>query len=185
METLAPHRTAVVLIDLQRRIVDLPTAPHTGPEVVERCLALADAARDTGATVVVVRANRPGPDPQPPGSELLPEVGPRDGDVAVVKHSWGAFHQTGLDAILRDRGVDTLVIGGLVTNFGVEQTARIGEEIGYRVVLPHDAMSGLDAYAHEFAVDYVFRRLGTVCTTAEAIGALRGEPAGDPTRIDG
>ncbi|MFG2055184.1 isochorismatase family protein [Micromonospora sp. NPDC048930] len=174
MEPLDPQRTAVVLIDLQRRIVDLPTAPHTGPEVVERCLALADAARATGATVVVVRADRPGPDPQPPGSELLPEVGPRDGDVPVVKHSWGAFHRTGLDATLRERGVDTLIIGGLVTNFGVEQTARIGEEIGYRVVLPHDAMSGLDAYAHEFAVDYVFRRLGTVCTTAEAVAALGG-----------
>ncbi|MEU4482578.1 isochorismatase family protein [Micromonospora sp. NPDC023966] len=174
MDALDPARTAVVLIDLQRRIVDLPTAPHTGPEVVERCLALADAARATGATVVVVRVDRPGPDPQPAGSELLPEVAPREGDLAVVKHSWGAFHETGLDAALRARGVDTLVIGGLATNFGVEQTARIGEEIGYRVVLPHDAMSGLDAYAHEFAVDYVFRRLGTVCTTAEAIAALRG-----------
>ncbi|TYB37353.1 isochorismatase family protein [Micromonospora sp. AP08] len=174
MDALDPTRTAVVLIDLQRRIVDQPTAPHTGPQVVERCLALAEAARATGATVVVVRADRPGPDPQPAGSELLPEVAPREGDLAIVKHTWGAFHETGLDAALRERGVDTLVIGGLATNFGVEQTARIGEEIGYRVVLPHDAMSGLDAYAHEFAVDYVFRRLGTVCTTAEAIAALGG-----------
>lgn len=154
--------------------MDLPTAPHTGPEVVERCLALADAARAAGATVVVVRVDRPGPDPQPAGSELLPEVGPHDGDLAIIKHSWGAFHQTGLDAALRERGVDTLVVGGLVTNFGVEQTVRIADEIGYRVVLPHDAMSGLDAYAHEFAVDYVFRRLGMVCTTAEAVLALRG-----------
>ncbi|MCW3813243.1 isochorismatase family protein [Micromonospora sp. DR5-3] len=174
MDALDPRRTAVVLIDLQRRIVDLPTAPHTGPEVVDRCVALAEAARAAGATVVVVRVDRPGPDPQPAGSELLAEVAPRDGDVSVVKHSWGAFHETGLDEALRARGVDTLVIGGLVTNFGVEQTARIGDEIGYRVVLPHDAMSGLDGYAHEFAVDYVFRRLGTVCTTEEAIAALRG-----------
>ncbi|MEU5720267.1 isochorismatase family protein [Micromonospora sp. NPDC047738] len=174
MDALNPHRTAVVLIDLQRRIVDLPTAPHTGPEVVDRCVALAEAGRAAGATVVVVRVDRPGADPQPAGSELLPEAAPRDDDVLVVKHSWGAFHETGLDATLRARGVDTLVIGGLVTNFGVEQTARIGDEIGYRVVLPHDAMSGLDEYAHEFAVDYVFRRLGTVCTTAEAIAALRG-----------
>ncbi|MET7967480.1 isochorismatase family protein [Micromonospora sp. NPDC005305] len=174
MDPLDPTRTAVVLIDLQRRIVDLPTAPHTGFDVVARCLALAGAARATGATVVVVRVDRPGPDPQPPGSELLPEVAPREGDLAIVKHSWGAFHETGLDEALRARGVDTLVIGGIATNFGVEQTARIGDEIGYRVVLPHDAMSGLDAYAHEFAVDYVFRRLGTVCTTEEAIAALGG-----------
>ncbi|MBM0239166.1 isochorismatase family protein [Micromonospora sp. ATA32] len=65
-----------------------------------------------------------------------------------------------------------MVIAGIATNFGVEQTARIAEEIGYRVVLPEDAMSGLDTHAHEFAVDYIFRRLGTVCSTAEAIGAF-------------
>ena len=115
MDALDPTRTAVVLIDLQRRIVDLPTAPHTGPEVVARCLALAEAARAAG------------------GSELLPEVAPREGDVAVVKHTWGAFHETGLDAALRARGVDTLVIGGIATNFGVEQTAL--EEVDVAVVL--------------------------------------------------
>ncbi|WP_446219260.1 isochorismatase family protein [Micromonospora sp. IBHARD004] len=171
MDALEPTRTAVVLIDLQRRIVDLPTAPHTGAEVLTRSVALAEAAR---AAVVVVRVERPGPDPQPEGSELVPEATPRRGDLEVVKHSWGAFHETGLDAALRERGVDTLVVAGLVTNFGVEQTARVAEEIGYRVAFPHDAMSGLDAYAHEFAVDYIFRRLGTVCSTEEAVAALRG-----------
>lgn len=177
MDALDPTRTAVVLIDLQRRIVDQPTAPHTGAEVLARSVALAEAARAAGATVVVVRVERPGPDPQPAGSELVPEVTPRPGDLEIVKHSWGAFHETGLDAALRERGVDTLVIAGLATNFGVEQTARVGDEIGYRVVFPHDAMSGLDAYAHEFAVEYIFGRLGTVCSTDEAVAALRGAAA--------
>jgi nicotinamidase-related amidase len=174
VNTLEPARTAVVLIDLQRRIVEQPLAPHSGAEVVDRCVALAEAARATGALVVVVRVERPGVEAQPTGSELVPEVAPRPGDVEVVKHTWGSFQDTGLDATLRERGVDTLVVAGLATNFGVEQTARIADEIGYSVVLPEDAMSGLDAYAHEFAVDYVFRRLGTLCTTAEAIAALGG-----------
>ncbi|WP_236648089.1 MULTISPECIES: isochorismatase family protein [Micromonospora] len=125
MDALDPHRTAVILIDLQRRIVDLPTAPHTGADVVARPVALADAARATGATVVVVRVERPGPDPQPAGSELVPEAVPRPGDLEIVKHSWGAFHETRLDDALRARGIDTLVVAGLVTNFGVEQTARV------------------------------------------------------------
>ncbi|MER5703280.1 isochorismatase family protein [Micromonospora sp. NPDC002296] len=172
MEALDPIRTAVVMIDLQRRLVDLPTAPHAGAEVVARCAALADAARAAGALVVAVRVERPGADPQPAGSELVPEAAPRDGDLEIVKHTWGAFHGTGLAAALRERGVDTLVVAGIATNFGVEQTARIADELGYRVVLPQDAMSGLHAHAHEFAVDYVFPRIGTVCSTAEAITAL-------------
>ncbi|WP_233578948.1 isochorismatase family protein [Micromonospora sp. BL4] len=159
MDALEPARTAIVLIDLQRRIVAQPVAPHSGAEVVARCVTLADAARAGGALVVVVRAERPGVDAQPAGSELVPEVAPKPGDLEIVKHTWGAFQDTGLDAALRERGVDTLVVAGLATNFGVEQTARIGDETGYRVVLPQDAMSGLDAYAHDFAVDYVFRRL--------------------------
>jgi nicotinamidase-related amidase len=174
VNALEPARTAVVLIDLQRRIVEQSLGPHTGAEVVARCVTLADTARAAGALVVVVRVERPGVAAQPLGSELVPEVAPHAGDVEVVKRTWGSFQDTGLDATLRERGVDTLVIAGLATNFGVEQTARIADEIGYSVVLPEDAMSGLDAYAHEFAVDYVFRRLGTVCTTAEAIAALGG-----------
>ncbi|MFC5923223.1 isochorismatase family protein [Micromonospora vulcania] len=174
MDALDPARTAVVLIDLQRRLVDQPLAPHSGADVVARCVTLADAARAAGALVVVVRVERPGEDPQPTGSELVPEAAPRPGDLEIVKHTWGAFQDTGLDAALRERGVDTLVVAGLATNFGVEQTARIGDELGYRIVLPQDAMSGIHEHAHEFAVSYIFRAVGTVCTTAEAVAALGG-----------
>ncbi|MEH1164460.1 isochorismatase family protein [Micromonospora sp. CPCC 205539] len=174
MDNLEAARTAVVLIDLQRRLVDQALAPHSGADVVARCVTLADAARAAGALVVVVRVERPGDDPQPAGSELVPEATPRPGDLEIVKHTWGAFQETGLDAALRERGVDTLVITGLATNFGVEQTARIADELGYQVVLPQDAMSGIHEHAHEFAVGYIFRALGTVCTTAEAVVALGG-----------
>ena len=57
-------------------------------------------------------------------SELVGEVGPRDGDLVITKHQWGAFYGTELDLQLRRRGVGTIVIGGIATNFGVESTAR-------------------------------------------------------------
>lgn len=97
--------------------------------MVTHAVALAEAARAAVATVVVVRVERPGDDPQPEGSELVPEAAPQPGDLEIIKHSWGAFHETGLDRALRERGILTLVIAGIATNFGVEQTARIGEEI--------------------------------------------------------
>ncbi|MET8306995.1 MULTISPECIES: isochorismatase family protein [unclassified Micromonospora] len=174
MNALEPSRTAILLIDLQRQMVDQALAPHSGAEVVARCVALADAARAAGALVVVVRFDQPGVDPQSAGSQLVPEVAPHPGDLEITKRTWGPFQDTGLDATLRERGVDTLVVAGVATNYGVEQTARIGYEIGYRVVLPQDAMSGLQTSAHEFAVNNIFRALGTVCTTAEAVDALGG-----------
>jgi nicotinamidase-related amidase len=167
-----PATSALVLIDLQTRIVGLETAPYTGPEVVRRSHRLAEAFRARGAKLAVVQVQRPGPDAQPPGSELVAEAEPVPGDIVVTKFSWGAFPGTDLDAQLRAAGVRTLVFAGLVTNFGVESTARAAGDLGYEMVLVEDAMSGLTADAHRFAVTEIFPRMGTVASTDEVLAAL-------------
>ncbi|RFU41424.1 isochorismatase family protein [Actinomadura logoneensis] len=170
--TLTPERTALIAIDLMERIVAQPTAPHSGADVLARSVRLADALREAGGTVVWVRVERPNVDEQPPGSGLCPEIEVAASDIVTVKRTWGAFRGTGLEDALRERGVDTVLLTGLVTNFGVESTGRDAEEAGFRTVFVEDAMSGLDAHAHEFAVDYVFRRLGPVASTKEALAAV-------------
>ncbi|GAA1613708.1 hydrolase [Kribbella sancticallisti] len=174
MTTLAlePRKTALVLIDLMPRIIALETAPLSGRVVVERCAALAKATRSVGGLVVNVRVERPGVDVQPEGSGLAPELDPEPGDIEIVKRTVGAFHQTGLDDVLRSRGIETVVLGGIATNFGVESTGRAADEHGYNTVFVTDAMTGLDGPAHEFAVSYIFPRFGTVCTGTEYVAAL-------------
>ncbi|MCP2336828.1 isochorismatase family protein [Actinomadura rupiterrae] len=169
---VTPDRTALVAIDLMERIVALPTAPHSGPDVLARTVAIADALREAGGTVIWVRVERPGVDEQPPGSGLCPEIKVAESDVVIVKRTWGAFQDTGLDAELRRRGIDTILLTGLVTNFGVESTGRAADDAGFRTVFVEDAMSGLDAHAHEFAVDYVFPKLGPVVSTEGTLGAI-------------
>jgi nicotinamidase-related amidase len=171
--SLDPRQTALIVIDLQIRIVGLETAPRSGADVVRQSMRLADAFRDTGGQVVIVQVERPGEDHQPPGSELVDEMVPRDGDLLITKHTWGAFHETGLHEELRSRGVDTLVLTGIATNFGVESTARAADELGYRVVLAEDAMAGLDAESHDFAVRKIFPGLGTVCSADDVLAALK------------
>jgi nicotinamidase-related amidase len=173
---LEPHRTALLLIDLMPRIIALPTAPLTGPEVLERCVALAKATRAAGGLVVHVRVERPGSGVQPEGTELAPELDPQPGDVEIVKRTVGAFHDTGLDEVLRSRDIDTVVLGGIATNFGVESTGRAADEHGYKVVYVTDAMTGLHGHAHEFAVDYIFPKFGTVSTGTEYVAALGNHP---------
>ncbi|MGP3919225.1 isochorismatase family cysteine hydrolase [Nonomuraea sp. 10N515B] len=58
-----------------------------------------------------------------------------------------AFHDTGLEEAFRSRGIDTLIITGIATNFGVEQTARFADEFGFQVIVPEDAVTALDARA--------------------------------------
>lgn len=156
--------SALVLIDLMPRILALPVAPHSGLEVLERSRRLAEAFRSDGRPVVQVRVERPGVDEQPPGSGFADAL-VADGDIVVVKRTVGAFHNTELHERLAERGVDTVVLGGLVTTMGVESTARAASDHGYDVVFVADAMSGLAADEHEFAVTRVFPRFGKVVTS--------------------
>lgn len=187
--TLDPDRTALVVIDLQRGIVARPTVPYSAAQVVERAARLADACRRRRATVVLVRVAyhpdgrdllRPladeaapaGPPPDPDWATIVPELGPREGDVVVTKHQWGAFYGTDLDPELRRRRVDTIVLAGIATNIGVESTARAAYEHGYQQVLVEDAMAALTEAGHRYPVTTIFPRIGRVRSTAEVLQAL-------------
>ncbi|MGW7053239.1 isochorismatase family protein [Streptomyces sp. NPDC054887] len=158
--------SALVLTDLMPRIVALPLAPHTGEEVLERCRRLAEAFRASGRPVALVRAERPGVAEQPSGSGFADGL-VLPGDIVIVKNTVGAFHGTGLDDRLRGRGVDTVVLAGLVTTMGVESTARAASDHGYEVEFVADAMSGFAADEHDFAVERIFPRFGEVRKTAD------------------
>ncbi|MFI6639042.1 isochorismatase family protein [Streptomyces sp. NPDC050504] len=157
--------TALILIDLMPRIIDLPLAPHSGAEVLARGRELAESFRTRERPVVMVRVERPNVAEQPPGSGFADGL-VDGGDLVVVKRTIGAFHGTDLDERLRGLGVDTLVMAGLVTTMGVESTARAASDHGYRLEFVADAMSGLAADEHDFAVERVFPRFGEVRNTA-------------------
>ena len=53
-------------------------------------------------------------------SEIIPELGPKEGDFVITKKQWGAFYGTGLDLQLRRRKIDTIVLCGISTSYGVE-----------------------------------------------------------------
>jgi len=163
---LDPARSALVLVDLMDRIVALPLEPRKGTEVLSAAEELATAFRSVGALVVLVRVERPGVAEQPPGSGLVAGLA-RDGDVEVVKGTIGAFQGTDLDERLRERGVRTLVFGGIATNLGVESTARAAGDLGYGLVFVEDAMAAFTAAEHEASVRLDFPRLGTVVRAAE------------------
>jgi nicotinamidase-related amidase len=169
---LESRRTALVLIDLMPRIIALETAPLSGSVVLERSVALAEATRSAGGLVVNVRVDRPGVEVQPEGSGFAPEAASQPGDLEIVKQTVGAFGRSPLDTELQSRGIANVVLAGIATNFGVESTGRAASDLGYETFFLTDAMTGLDDHAHNFAVSYVFPRLGTTCTTTEYLKAL-------------
>jgi nicotinamidase-related amidase len=177
--------TALVLIDLQQSNVARTLAPHSSQQVVENSARLAEAVRHQGGTVVYVRvlvnelqqhpADMPvGRDPSAPplpatAWEIVEAAGLQPGDIVIDKRQWGAFHGTSLDQQLRRRGVRTIILGGIATNFGVESTARAAQDLGYALLFAEDAMSSIKAEMHQFAVQSIFPILGQVRTTAQLL----------------
>jgi len=162
---LDPARSALVLVDLMDRIVALPLEPRKGTEVLNAAGELASAFRAAGAPVVLIRVERPGIAEQPAGSELVAGLA-KDGDIEVVKRTIGGFQGTDLQDRLHERGVTTLVFGGIATNLGVESTARAAGDLGYDLVFVEDAMAALTGPEHDASVRLDFPRLGTVVTAA-------------------
>ena len=116
----------------------------------------------------------PPPAGAPPGwDEISPDLGRDPSDIVITKRQWGAFYGTQLDLQLRRRGIMTIVIGGIATNFGVESTVRDAYERGYALVFVEDAMAGLSNEAHSFAIKTIFPRLGRVRSTEEVLIAIR------------
>ncbi|MCF3962143.1 isochorismatase family protein [Streptomyces fuscigenes] len=178
--TLDP-KTALVVVDLQKGIVNLPTV-HSADEVVERSARLAAAFRAKGLPVVFVRVTGGAPGRtesagsagRPPAdwADLVEGLGKEDGDIVVTKQVWGAFHGTDLDLQLRRRGVTQVVLTGIATSIGVENTARAAYEHGYNVTVATDAVTDMSAETHQNAVERIFPRLGETDTTDAIIKLL-------------
>jgi ureidoacrylate peracid hydrolase len=71
-------------------------------------------------------------------TEILPSLTPLEGDVIVSKHRYSGFFETNLDEILRDRGIESLVVTGCTTSVCVESTIRDAMFRDYHCVLLED-----------------------------------------------
>lgn len=180
LTTLDPH-TALIVVDLQKGIVDSPVA-HPMGDIVERARALLDAFRKRGLPVVLVnvaggapgRTERPlRSEPFPAGwTDFIPELDRQPGDIIVTKRTWGAFASTDLDDRLKALGVTQVVVMGVATGTGVESTARQAYELGFNVTLAVDAMTDMRPEAHDYSIKNVFPRLGETGTAQDIIGLL-------------
>jgi nicotinamidase-related amidase len=178
--TLDP-KTALVVIDLQKGIVTLPTIHPIG-DVVKHASALADAFRRHALPVVLVNVagGASGRTEQARGlgtfpanwTDLIPELDRQPEDHILTKRTWGAFTNTDLDGHLKKLGVTQVVIAGVATSIGVESTARHAYELGFNVTLAIDAMTDMDAEAHINSITRIFPRLGETGTTEAIIDLL-------------
>lgn len=196
---LNPTSTAIVTIHCQGDIVGPQGAfaPLFHEQVVARGVvdkigSLHSAARQAGALLIYTRvawaddysdlqANSPllqgvvqtgclkeGS----PSAEIIAELAPRRDDVVLTHKRVGGFTED-MGALLRERGVDTLLFCGVATNVSVEGTARAAGDAGYRVIVIEDACSAASLEAHQASIA-TMGMLGFISTVDEARLAFTG-----------
>jgi ureidoacrylate peracid hydrolase len=108
------------------------------------------------------------------GYEYYAELDIRPEDLTVIKRRYSAFVQgsSDLDAILRARGIDTVVVVGTLTNVCCESTARDAMMLNYRLVFVSDGNAALSDAEHNAALTTVLRVFGDVASTDEVTALL-------------
>lgn len=195
---IAPRRAALVLVDCQvdfgapegemaRRGADIGPAQAA----VKNVVALAEAARGAGVTVMFVRLlHRPGDetrvarearerhgDSEPAlcveGSHGADFIGsqPQAGEAVISKSRFSGFAGTGLDDRLRERGLDTLVLAGLTTECCVQSTAWDGFERDFHILIAADACAAYADDLHRGALKALEMSGATLADAADFIRA--------------
>ncbi len=196
--SLVPKRTALLNVDLQNCFVqDSPIAAENGLAILERINRLSAECRAVACTVIhtahVLRedgsnggllaenidAVRSGViNWGSKSARFHPRLDIQPADIILQKPRFGAFHGTDLELILRSRGIDSVIIGGIATNVCCETTAREAAVRDFKVFFLSDgtgtsAMNGATAEELQKAtcatLGYLFAQIVTVDQTIEML----------------
>jgi nicotinamidase-related amidase len=92
--------------------------------------------------------------------ELVEAVAPRQGDRFVVKPRYSAFDHTPLELVLRELGIDRILLAGTATEMCVVQTAIDAREEGFKVTILANACATTDERMEKLALEYAERIVG-------------------------
>ncbi len=102
------------------------------------------------------------------GAAIVSDLTPADGDIVVEgKRGLDTFASTNLDFMLRSKGIETVVIGGFLTNCCVESTMRSAYENGYEVLTLVDCAAATSQEEHDNALAFDFPMFSKPTTAAE------------------
>ncbi len=143
-----PADAALLLIDFQQGFDDPSWGRRNNPQAEAVAARLLAAWRATTRPVIHIqhlsRESRSPYRPGQPGVEFKLALRPDPGEFVIQKATNSAFVDTGLEALLRQQGIDTLVVAGVITNNAVEATVRTAGNLGYRTIVVAEATATVD-----------------------------------------
>ncbi|MGV9857377.1 isochorismatase family cysteine hydrolase [Gordonia sp. NPDC003425] len=199
--SLDPSRTALVLIEYQNEFATEGGVLHpavaevmAATGMLANTVTLVDKARAAGVTIMhapITFAPGYGELTRHPygilkgvvdgnafvkgswGADIVDDLRPADGDILIEgKRGLDTFASTNLDFILRSKGIDTIILGGFLTNCCVESTMRSGYENGYRVITLTDCTAATSTAEHDNAISFDYPMFSRPVESGEVLAAL-------------
>jgi ureidoacrylate peracid hydrolase len=103
------------------------------------------------------------------GAQIVDELTPKEGELVLDKRRLCGFCDTELEGLLRNQGVENLMIAGFITNWCVEVTGRSAYDRGFHPVFLKDCTEALSDEEQKFAYEKIFPAIGETLTSDEAI----------------
>ena len=148
MKRNVPDHAAVLVIDVQMGLFCGASAAFEAEEVVRRINEVTAKARRAGAPVIFIQhdGEAGGEDVVPftEGWKLHPNLEVRRGELVIRKTTCDAFYGTTLEAELRSRGIETVLLMGFATDFCVDATLRSAASKDFSVIVVADAHTTSD-----------------------------------------
>ena len=134
---------ALLLVDIQQGLDDPKWGKRNNPDFERHVAELLAAWRGARRPIIHVQHLSIEPNsplrPDRPGHAFKPEAQPMPGEPVFQKHVNSAFIGTDLEAYLRSRGMDELVVAGITTDHCVSSTVRMAGNLGFKVTVLDDA----------------------------------------------
>ena len=186
-----PQRTAVLLLDVQKDLVDITPGVKQN-RVIENMAGVLKAARRRKLPVIHITASVRAdfldlPKDNPlwdglrkkrqliigtQGAAIDPRVKPLKNELVLNKTCVDPFLTTNLGQALQNADANTIILMGLWTNYVVEATARHASDMGYRVLLVHEACASNTVENHEFALNKILPTICYVVSVQDVLAAL-------------
>ncbi|MET0199820.1 MAG: cysteine hydrolase [Rhodococcus fascians] len=113
-----------------------------------------------------------------PSVEIHPMLTPDPRDFVIARHRGiTSFHGTELEFLLRNLGIESIVLTGVSVNVAITGSAIEAVNRGFQVVVPSDCVAGATNETHDFMLSNIVRLLATVTTSEQIMQELTTEPA--------
>lgn len=178
---MAMNKCAILVVDMLNDFVTGALKCERGLAIVPQTAKLLKAAREKDVPVIFCNdAHLKGVDHElklwgdhaiagTKGAEVIPQLELCDKDYVVSKRRYSGFFHTDLDLLLRELGVDTVIMTGLHTHMCVRHTSADAYQLGYNVVVAKDATDSFTEEDYVSGIKYLKEVYGAEITDVDTL----------------